>query len=195
MKKGRTVIWMRVQYHLRGLILGCTTDFLCNWVLCNCLHPIFPVSADLTDRDTGKPNMLISWRAFVSVQCEVLQDWTVLSINGRCCDELSLYVSEGKRFAFVGNGEPVITIFYLSSKQKPHLVFRGQNIHVKGHALHIETEHGHKSESCTSQMNILPASCYCKECGRASTRNREYLSSKALILIDVNHVKISFSCH
>lgn len=130
MKKGRTVIWMRVLYNLCGLILGCTTDFLCNWVLCNCLHPIFPVSADLTDGDTWKPNTLISWRTFVSVQCEVLQDWTVFGINSRCCDELSLYVSEGKRFALVGSGEPVIAIFHPSSKQKPHLVFSGQNIHV-----------------------------------------------------------------
>lgn len=39
-----------------GLILGCATDFLCNWELCNCLHPIFPVSADVTERETEKPN-------------------------------------------------------------------------------------------------------------------------------------------
>lgn len=44
-----------VQFHCR-LILGCSTDFLCNWELCNCLHPIFPVSADLTERETEKPH-------------------------------------------------------------------------------------------------------------------------------------------
>lgn len=136
---------MRVHYNLCGLILGCTRDFLCNWALCNCLHPIFPVSADITDGDTEKPNRLISRRTFVSVQCEVMGDY--FSINSRCCDELSLYISEVK------------TIFHPSSKQKPYFVFSGQNSHVKskGHALHFETEHGHKSESCTSQMNILAA--------------------------------------
>lgn len=71
----------------------------------------------------------------------------------------SLCISEGKRVALVGNEEPVITIFHPSSKQKPHLVFSGQNIHVmsKGLAVHFETGHGHKSGSCTFEMNILPA--------------------------------------
>lgn len=150
MKKGRMVIWMRVHCNLRGLILVCTTDFLCNWVLCNCLHPIFPVSADVTDRGTEKPNMLISWRTFVSHKIESALIADVV---------MSLYASEGKRVALVGNEEPVITIFHPSSKWKPHFVFSNQNIHVKskGHAIHFETGHGHESESCMSQMNILPA--------------------------------------
>lgn len=141
-----------MQYNLCGLILGCTTDFLCNWVLCNCLHPIFPVSADLTDRDTEKPNTLISGRTFVYLQCKINSALIADAV-------MSLYISEGKRVALVGNEEPVITSFHPSSKQKSHLVFSGRNIRVKskGHAVHFETEHGHESESCMSQMNILPA--------------------------------------
>lgn len=40
-----------------------------------------------------------------------------------------------------------------------HLVYSGKNIHVesKGHASHFEIELGRESESCTSQMNIVPA--------------------------------------
>lgn len=104
-----------------------------------------------------KPNTLISWRTFVmcsgkwckivsALIADVVMSWVFTSLKGK---ELQLWEME----------EPVKTIFHPSSKQKPHLVFRGQNIHVKskGHALHFETEHGHKSESCRSQMNILAA--------------------------------------
>lgn len=75
----------------RGLILGCATDFLCNWELCNCLHPIFPVSADLAERETEKPNTLIYFRTFDSVECKVLRERIVFSINSRCCNKLSLF--------------------------------------------------------------------------------------------------------
>lgn len=40
-----------------GLLLDCATDFLSNWELCNCLLPIFPVSAYLTEKETEKPDM------------------------------------------------------------------------------------------------------------------------------------------
>lgn len=52
------VIWMRVQdVQLEcRLILGCAIDFLCDCKLCNCLHPIFPISADLNEREAEKPN-------------------------------------------------------------------------------------------------------------------------------------------
>lgn len=124
------------------------------------------------ERETEKPNMLIYLRSFISVSAwcykivlysaliaNIGLSWVFLKSTGRVLFEVIP----------VGNEAQVITTFYPGSKQKPHLVYSGQNIDVenKGHAAHFETGHGHGSESCTSEMNVLPVSCGSEECGRA----------------------------